>query len=296
MKIMLIGGSGLIGSYLAPALQEKGHQPTVIDRRQMLVDMGYDGKHIEQNLYTNQDAEFLFDKVKPDVVVFMAATVPDAEASITSPALTMEAFPAMVSAFFAAERHGCQRFVYISGVESSSDRASPLAVLHSSSEHFLQQMLTTLDVVILRPTSIYAPGTLGKRSSFLNDLLGGHPRLKVKPNRRHDFVHVSDVVDATIGAIIMDEPHTHAQIYYISSGHPTMSARSIVELFNGVARDLDFQTVGYDIDSPEDFGDLSYEESDTQHLTLFNGSDERPLDLETGFHKLISYQKLLESQ
>lgn len=309
MKVLLIGGSGLIGSYLAPHLMEQGHEVVIVDPRAPLIDLGVKVKRLDWNITSDQTAHDALDFAKPDVIVFMASAVPDWVSSVTNPSKTMKTFQAMTSAYYAAQSVGVKRFIYLSSVPETS-KHEPLSILNELVERFLDlassSTETAMDVMILKATNVYAPGTVDKRYNFLNTLLkasASGDRLKISSADRSDFVYVGDAVKAITGAVEQGSAAVHANIrslfarlFYISSGHPTMNFVEIIETYNRAAKALGYNLARYDIVTKHWTSsrlDMAYEESDTAALMLLTGITEEPLELEQGCHKLIEMERVL---
>ena len=317
MKVLLIGGSGLIGSYLAPHLMEQGHEVVIVDAREPLIDLGVKVKRLGWNITSDQTAHDALDFAKPDVILFMASAVPDWASSVTNPSKTMKTFQAMTSTYYAAQTVGVKRFIYLSSVPESS-RHEPMSMLNELVERFLDLAPCStgtnwdheahIDVMILKATNVYAPGTVDKRHNFLNTLLkasASGERLKISSNDRSDFVHIGDAARAITGAIEqgsaaartnLEAPMlSRSSVFYISSGRPTMNFVEIIKTYNRAANILGYSPVHYDLITKH-WGvglDMAYEESDTSSLMLLTGISEEPLELEQGCCKLIEMERLL---
>jgi nucleoside-diphosphate-sugar epimerase len=321
MKIMIIGGNGFIGSHLATHLIEQGHEVVVVDRRDALVRQPrkpreYQSRflHIDRNIYTDQDAQEIFEAVNADSVIFCASTVPDEIQAAASPSLTMQTLTVLTSSFYAAKAAGVKRFVYLSSVPTSLlFLHKPRALLHHLAEEFLYNEATEsgMDVMVLKLTDVYAPGTTNVRHNFLNVLLStallGTP-LVVNPQDRADFVYIGDAVLAITGAVEQGSKEIHLSptaaashkgqpaVYYVSSGQPTMNLVEVIAAFNTVANALQFPTVRYVQQTTHDMPtDMAYEESDSAALILLTGHGEDPLSLEQGLNKMIAMEQLLLS-
>lgn len=316
MKIMLIGGNGLIGSFLAAHLVDNGHKITVVDGRSELIDIDtFNGKvWIDRNIYTDQGAQEIFDLVKPDAVIFCASTVPDADQALNNPSMTMRNLQTLTASFYAALAAKVKRFIYLSEVPTSLVlQHKPLALQHAMAEEFLANsggIVNDMDTIVLKLTNVYAAGTTDKRSNFLNDLLkasASGETLKVNLHDRADYVHIKDVVNAITGAVEQGSKEVHhgqakaahkgqPAVYYISSGQPAMARIEVIALYNRVATEQRIPTVkyvhAYGERMPED---MAYEESDTSSLILLTGIDTEPMDLEQGINKLIAMERLLRT-
>jgi nucleoside-diphosphate-sugar epimerase len=308
MKILIVGGSGLIGSYLAPHLIEQGHEVIIVDARQALVNIpGNTAKRLDWNITSDQSAMDTFDFAKPDAVIFMASTVPDGPSSVLNPSLTMKTFQTLAATYYAAQASGVKRFIYLSSVPRSIRFHEPLSMLHELVERFIHLASTdsSMDAMILKATNVYAPGTVDKRNHFLNDLLKASAtgeKMRISPHDRADFVYIGDAVAAITGAVEQGSASVRANlkhskttdsVFYISSGNPTMNLVEIAETYNKAARELGFRPARYDLAGGVSNLDMAYEESDTSALILLTGISDDPLELELGCHKLIEMERLL---
>jgi nucleoside-diphosphate-sugar epimerase len=309
-KVLLVGGSGLIGSHLAHVLGTSGFDVTSIDKREPLKtwpDSEPSITRINENVLTDLEALKIIDFAKPDTVVFLAATVHDAQASFASPALTMEPIGALINVFHAAQRAGATKFLYVSGTKNTAEtNPSPLSTLHNLSEEFLRDSQSdSMEVICLKPTNVYAPGTSTKRNSLLNSMLTSAKEgveLAVNLQARGDYVYVNDVALAITGAIIRERISIFTvhqkrglKMYYLSSGQPTISVQQLISSFQKVADELGYPRLKHkDNDrctSLTNMTDMKYEESDMTTLMAIAGKDAtEPLSINTGLSKLIGYE------
>lgn len=295
MKVLLVGGNGLIGSGLRTVLEERGHEVVIADKRESHL-----GHPATENIYTFEDADQYLTKV--DTVVFLAARVHDSAAAKMSPNLTFQTLQPMINTYYAAKANGVKRFIYLGGV-LPYEPSNPLFMLHHMAQEFLEPKSNeAMETIVLKPTTVYAPGTMDVRKNLINDLLwSSMTGIPVEVTYREvDFVYGSDVVRAITGVVEqgakdlerMHRYHHHngRAVFYISSGQPAIDEARVAAAFNKVAQELGHPNATVNVRAQ--YGvHLGYEESDMAALTLLTGVEEDTTTLEQGIRKLITLER-----
>ncbi len=171
MKVLVTGGTGFVGSHLVRRLLSRKHQVTSLDKNPGLVDdelRALGATLISGSVTDSADVDRAVDG--QDLVFHLASPFGD----ILQPdqaywAIEVEGTRHVLAA---AERHGVQRVIHCStqGVhgiitDPPGDEESPIAprdyYCYSKAEGekvAREFMARGLDVVIVRPTSVYGPG------------------------------------------------------------------------------------------------------------------------------------------
>lgn len=165
MKALVTGGSGFLGSHVADALSEAGHEVVIFDFnpstyrqsvQQMIVG---DVTNVEQ----------VNAAVKGCDVIYHLAALADIDEAINRPVDTMSVnLMGTVNMLEAARIHGIKRFVFSSSIYVYSDQGSFYRTSKQACEHLIQDYHDRygLEFTILRYGSLYGPRADGSNAVF----------------------------------------------------------------------------------------------------------------------------------
>jgi UDP-glucose 4-epimerase len=231
MKILVTGGAGFIGSNVADAYIQAGHEVLVVDNL-------YSGKRSN----VNPNARFyeldirspeigeLIERERPDILNHHAAqiSVPD---SVSDPLLDADInIKGLLNLLESAVKHKIGKVIFISSggaIYGESSKyptseacrpkpLSPYAVSKYSSEYYLAYYKHQygLDYTVLRYANIYGPrqiphGEAGVIAIFMDNLLKGEHSIlyhfsKDEEGMIRDYCYVADVVKANLSALVRD--------------------------------------------------------------------------------------------
>lgn len=231
MRILVTGGAGFIGSHVADALSEEGHQVWVLD------DLSTGARRnvrdaitlIEGDVRDADMVERVFREVRPEGVSHQAAQT-SVSASVREPVRDAEVnVLGSLRIVDACVRHGLPRLVFAStggalygevpdgtraDVDSPPSPLSPYGCAKLAVEHYLQAAHHEhgLPFSVLRYANVYGPrqdphGEAGVVAIFCRRLLEGAP-LQINARRTkgdggciRDYVYVQDVVRANLAAM-----------------------------------------------------------------------------------------------
>jgi UDP-glucose 4-epimerase len=230
MKVLVTGGAGFIGSHVADAYLEAGHEVVVVDNlvsgdpqnvpegaRFVLLDIG--------------SAEFgtLLGIERPDIVNHHAAQI-SVTVSTRDPVLDARINAlGLLNVLEACMRHSVKKFIFIStggAIYGDTDRRptpeefppqplSPYGIHKLLGEHYLRffSQQRGLDYTVLRYANVYGPrqnplGEAGVVAIFINQLLRGevptifaYPDAGGEDGMTRDYVYVEDVARASVLAL-----------------------------------------------------------------------------------------------
>lgn len=258
MKILLTGGAGFIGSHVADAYINQGHEVVIVDnlstgRRE---NLNPQARFYEVDIRDFEALEGIFQKERPEVVNHHAAqasvvisTEDPAEDARTNILGTLHLIEL-------ARRHGVRLFIYVSsgGAVYGEPRylpcdekhpvnpLSPYGVSKHAPEHYLYLygLNYGLEYVILRYGNVYGPrqdpyGEAGVVAIFSERMLRDEPVYIYGDGEQHrDFVYVGDVVDFNLrvldpsGLGSLQDPL--GRVYNVGTGVGTTVNRIAAEL------------------------------------------------------------------
>ncbi len=229
MKIVITGGSGLVGNNLARRLVDDGHTVTVADRTSGPAVADLDVDFVEIDVLDPATLHSAFEGA--DVVFHLAAIISitgDADGMVRRVNIEGPANAARV-----AREVGVARFVHCSSVHAydlrtcgpsldesgprTTDDASPVydRTKYAGELQVRAEIEAGLDAVIVNPSGVFGPYDFGpsRVTEMLLQLRSG--RIPVTVAAGFDFVDVRDVVDGMVAAM----EHGRTGENYLLSGN-----------------------------------------------------------------------------
>ncbi len=224
MKILVTGGAGFIGSHVADAYIEKGHEVVIIDNLSMgqLQNINPRARFIKLDIQ-DSEIEELFKKEHFDVVNHHAAQM-DVRLSVADPIYDANNnIIGVINLLKASIENGVKKFIFISSggaiygeqnyfpanEEHPTRPLSPYGITKLTGEKYIYFFHHVYDLkfVILRYANVYGPrqnpkGEAGVIAIFTSRMLtGGQPVINGDGLQTRDYVFVGDVVDANLKAL-----------------------------------------------------------------------------------------------
>ena len=256
MKTVVFGGSGFVGSHVADALSDAGHEVTVAD----IVPSAYlrEGQRFEECDIT--DFEAVRDCVAGHDVVYHFAGLADiAETRDRARETVLVNVAGTVNLLEAARLAGARRFVLASTIYVVGDAGSFYRVSKQASELYVEEYQREygLAFTILRFGTLY-----GRRASERNSI---HRYLRQALAERkivaygtgeelREYIHASDAARLSV-EILADE---YANQHLILTGHHPLHFRELLTLIREI--------VGDDVEV-----DVRAEEADEHLSRLYTG-------------------------
>lgn len=225
MNIMVTGGAGFIGSHVADACLEVGHEVCVVD------DLSTGKRHhvnpkARLHVIDIRDREALdevFALERPKVICHLAAKA-NVRESLGEPVLYAQVnVIGSLVLLESARKHACRKIVYAStgGAVYGEPKYLPVDEEHPTNpldpygaskhhvEHYLHiyRALYGLDFTTLRFPNVYGPrqdpfGEAGVVAIFVGQMLaGGEPVINGSGDQERDFVYVGDIARANVLAL-----------------------------------------------------------------------------------------------
>lgn len=231
-KVLVTGGAGFLGSHIADALSDLGHQVTIFDI------------HESSYLRDNQafikgdvrDAEALLEQTKGFDFIYHLAALADLNAAKSKPIETVAInIQGTVNLLEAARVNGIKRFVFGSTVYVYSREGGFYRCSKQACENYVEEFQKRygLDYTILRYGSLYGPRT---------DMANGVYRLlktymeqdkmehSGSSTDQRDYIHVYDA--ARLSAGILDAQYTNKQ--YILTGNDRLQLADLYKMFGEI--------------------------------------------------------------
>ncbi len=224
--VLVTGGAGFIGSYLAASLAEGGARVRVIDdlstgHRENLEEIGGDIDFIEASLADEEATRRALEGVE---VVFHEAAIPSVPRSVNDPRSThIASVDATFSLLLAARDRGVRRVIYAASSSAYGDQPtlpkvedmcpdplSPYAVAKLVGEYYCRVFTRVygLETVALRYFNVFGPRQdptsqySGVISRFIATLLSGErPTIFGDGEQSRDFTYIANVVKANLNAV-----------------------------------------------------------------------------------------------
>ncbi|NLF24298.1 MAG: NAD-dependent epimerase/dehydratase family protein [Deltaproteobacteria bacterium] len=245
MRCLVTGGTGLIGSNLALALLEQGHEVLITGNESEQSLPGFSGKILYPG-FLGIDWEALppLDALFHQAAINGTRVLDRREMMRANYESSQKLFDHVIS-------QGCRRIVFASSTAVYGRNPAPyredgpfdLNTPYAESKKLMEEYATTLaarhqDLVIvgLRYCNVYGPreSHKGKRTTMIyqyaQQMRRGNPRLFWDGNQKRDYIYVKDVVQANLLAATQAK---ESCIVNCGSGQSTTFNR-LVEILNQV--------------------------------------------------------------
>lgn len=263
--IVVTGGAGFAGSYIARALLDRGYEVAVLDvagprpETQAVV-----GTHeIEFIRGTPGDWSIAVDivrRIRPTAIVHAGWNL-DLATTDASPLVTLNDVRSSLNLLEAARLHDVQRFVFFSSIGviplvkyEPIDGDHPVLLARQgpewaysagkiSVEAFCFTYLRSfgLDIRIIRPSAMYGFGMSAFAPNYVKQIVepavrGEEVRLRAGGPVRRDYIYILDV--AALVVAILEGPDDADRIFYAATGQPLRTGADVAttaqELIPGV--------------------------------------------------------------
>lgn len=238
MRVLVIGGSGFIGSHVADALSDAGHNVTIFDARP--------SPHLREDqhfmLGHTLDRLRVAEAVQGQEVVYNFAGIPHLDVGLTHPIETVEQnILGTVITLEAARRAKVKRFVYASSIHVYSRGGSFYRCSKQAAELYVEeyQRLHGLEFTILRYGTVFGPRADDhnsvrrylKQALFDRRISAGGTGEEIR-----EYIHVKDA--ATLSVRILADEFRNERI--VLTGHHSMRFKDLLTMIREiVGRDVE---------------------------------------------------------
>lgn len=263
--VLVLGGTGFIGGYVARALAAGGRQVIAYARGQpspeMQAVLGEEPGLItimNGSVGNLPDLVATVGHIKPSAIVQLASNV-DVPALLRDPFLAFqENLTGTINVFEAARLHDVRKVIYFSSIGVlPAPRYQPIDANHPLvlSRHgpgsgaygaakasgevfsFAYSQAYDLDIRIIRPSAVYGFGMPWHSANNIKELV--EPAVRGEPadlpsggTLPRDYTHVQDVADLTVA--VLDAGSDTDKIFYAATGQPLVTPVEIA----AIIRDL----------------------------------------------------------
>lgn len=224
-KVLVIGGSGFIGSNTTKALVKKGYQVAIVDSAASNDTLNIAFYNLDSK---SKELEKVFEKEKPEVVYHFAF---DALAyRFMDATMAKESLEGLMNILKLCKRYGVRRFIFASSgavygnaknlptrESEAKNPNSPYGQIKTLMEDCIQKEI--LPYVILRYATVYGPyQKSGAMTHYIKTLAKGEQaEIFGDGSKTSDYVYIDDVVKANHLVIDLDDKFENP-IFNVSTG------------------------------------------------------------------------------
>ena len=156
MKILVLGGSGFLGSHVSDELSKRGHKVTIYDTKKSTW-IRKDQKMVIGNIL---DKKRLDSEIRKNNAVYNFAAVADLNLAIDHPVKSAEInILGTVLVLQICKKYSIKRFVHASSIYAGSSQGGFYSASKRAAEDYIREFknLFNLDFTILRYGTVYGP-------------------------------------------------------------------------------------------------------------------------------------------
>ena len=241
MNILILGGSGFLGSHVCDQLSEADHKVRIYDR----VESPWlrpDQKMIVGDLL---DEKILEKAIAGCDVVYNFAGLADLDEALEKPVETVKVnVLGNVMLLEACRKAQVQRYIYASTVYVYSRDGGFYRCSKQAAEHYVEEYQRTygLDYTILRYGSVYGPRSSENNGLWRivkNAMDTNTVSYEGSPEAMREYIHVEDAARASIAALGDDFLNQHV----VLTGQETMRVKDLLKMLSeilGISQDPRF--------------------------------------------------------
>jgi UDP-glucose 4-epimerase len=232
MKVLVIGGSGFIGSHVAEALTSAGHDVTVLDRHRSPY-LTPDQTFVQADILDRGQIEAT---VSGHDAVYHFAGIAHLDIGLSAPIETVEQnVLGTVIALEASRLAGIQRFVYASSIYVYSEGGSFYRASKQAAELYVEeyQRRHGLDFTILRFGTVYGPRADRHNSvrRYLKQALRERRIVASGTGEEiREYVHVKDAARSSVQ--VLDDEFRNERV--ILTGHHPMRFADLLNMIREI--------------------------------------------------------------
>ncbi len=228
MKVLVIGGSGFLGSHISDQLLGRGYEVTIYDQ--------HESKYIIKGINFIKgdilDKKKLSDAVKGSNIVYHLAAVSDIQESIDSPSKTISHnIIGTTNVLEACIEFGVKRIMFSSSIYVYSEHGSFYRVTKQACELIIEEYSKYFgqEFTIMRYGSLY--GSRGNYFNFISNsikqaLLTGKIIRKGDGEEKRDYINIRDAAELSVKALSEEYKNKFIMI----TGNKSLKVKEVLEL------------------------------------------------------------------
>jgi len=245
-NVLVIGGSGFLGSHVADALTNAGYQVRIFDRNLS----PYKQANQEMIVGNLLDEALLEDAIKGCEAVYNFAAIADLNEALNNPLATVKVnVLGNVLALEACRKYNVKRFIYASTVYVHSREGGFYRCSKQSAENYVEEYHQTygIDYTILRYGSLYGPRA-DEHNGMWRIVKDAVETRKIRYEGNIDsireYIHVEDAARASVIAMEDDFKNQHV----VLTGHEPMKVFDMLKMLAeilGIKEEVEFENLDY---------------------------------------------------
>jgi len=228
VNILVCGGSGFVGSHVADALSERGHQVRLFDQR----SSPYLRTGQEMVLGDMLDPAQVAEAVRGCDVVYNFAGLSDLDDATTKPLDTIQLnILGNANILEAARTAGCRRYVFASTIYVYSHLGGFYRCSKQAAESYIEeyQRRYGLEFTVLRYGTLYGPRADARNSVYRyvqQAMTQGRIRCSGTGEEMREYLHVRDAAVLSVDILADAYRNQHITI----TGHHPMKFRDLLDM------------------------------------------------------------------
>ena len=229
-KVLVIGGSGFLGSHVADKLSDNGYQVSIFD----ITKSNYLRNDQKMIIGSISDNKLLDSSINGMNIVYHFAGIADIKESTLDPIETMNInVMCTMQIIDLCVKHNINRFMYASTIYVYSNHGSFYKTSKQCSELIIENYVKSFDIkaTIMRFGSLY-----GSRANHFNSIkkmiiqaISGGKIVRTGDGEEvRDYIHISDAAETSVKLL-----DTKTDIEYVMiTGNQTYKIKDIVNMIN----------------------------------------------------------------
>lgn len=232
MKALVTGGAGFLGSHIADALSEAGHEVVLLDTK----PSPYLRPDQTMLVADIRDAEAMLNATRGCDVVYHLAAIADIDVAINDPRGAVDVnIVGTLNMLEAARQCEIKRFIFSSSIYVYSNQGSFYRTTKQACELLIHDYLERfgLNSTIVRFGSLYGPRADGSNAVFrmlTSALTKGRIEYGGTGNEIREYIHIADAAAAAVDVLA---PEYENDIIHLM-GRERLSTRDMLEMIREI--------------------------------------------------------------
>lgn len=244
--ILVIGGSGFLGSHVADALSDAGYQVKIYDRQ----ESKWLRSNQEMIIGDLLDNDLILEHTKNCYAVYNFAAIADLNEAILKPVETAKInILGNVQVLEACKINQVKRYVYASTVYVHSREGGFYRCSKQASENYVEEYQRSygLEYTILRYGSLYGPRSDDQNGLWriVKDVLkNGVVKYEGNIESVREYIHVEDAARASVTALGEEFKNEHV----VLTGHEPLKVIDMLKMLSeimGIEEEVQFENLPY---------------------------------------------------